>query len=327
MAGPIVKYVGGKRDHGVIDSLLTLMRTGCYNAYVEPFLGGASVLCALDEAGMLTGRRAFVGDADRDLIRLYLDVAERPEHVLRIANKEADIVAGCATERERKQMFHVVRDLWNIGPKKGGTQLYLRHAVYNGLFRRSKDGHLNTSARDGLSQIALPLITDLQAFGALISRVTLLDWDFRQYEADLFIGPGTLVYLDPPYLGTFEAYTAAGFTAEDHVELLILAAEWARRGATVVYSNADTPMMRALLEQYWPRAFQDANVEFARRSISCDGDRERKAELLIVQGHDVPKDFDHGADRPRRRKRTSRSNTYSDHDSDDGNAAPAEKST
>jgi DNA adenine methylase len=64
-------------------------------------------------------------------------------------------------------------------------------------------------------------------------------------------GAGDLVFADPPYVAsekpmTFRKYHTQQFTWEDQVRLRDCLLEAARRGASVIVLNAETPSVRAL---------------------------------------------------------------------------------
>lgn len=100
------------------------------------------------------------------------------------------------------------------------------------------------------------------------AAVTLLDWDFRELEQAVFFGPGTLVYVDPPFDKSFNMYVAAGFTPVDQLELIEQCARWSRAGATVVYSNHTTPLIEVGLVDRWRSAVRFP--VFAKRTIAAD---------------------------------------------------------
>jgi DNA adenine methylase len=278
MAQPVVKFPGGKREHVALDLLLGLDYH--YDTYAEIFLGGAAAFCALQEAGKLEGKIALLGDADRDLIALYAAIRKNPHKVHEVALVERDHIASYRTQRERKKSYNNLRDLWNLGSKKPGYQLCLRHACFNGAFRLNKSGGMNMPPRDKLDELALPSVPQLLDFATALEGAELLDWDFREYAERVFIGFGTLVYLDPPYDASFDAYTAEGFDDEDQEDLIKQAAEWAGNGAKVVYSNAATELIRDLLSAHWPHA--TVQEVTAKHVISCDGtQRGDVAELLV----------------------------------------------
>ena len=54
-------------------------------------------------------------------------------------------------------------------------------------------------------------------------------------------GPGDVLFADPPYLGTFTAYTAAGFTELDTAETAVYLKQAAKRGAVVIVTSPQDP--------------------------------------------------------------------------------------
>jgi DNA adenine methylase len=256
MAKPLVKYPGGKRDHVVLEQLSKLAQEIYFDTYISPTCGGAADFFALQERGLLTDKTVILGDADADLIQLYAAVLKNHHAVYKRARDEADHIA-LLTEKGKGKYYHSIRSLWNLGERNPGVQLFLRHACWNGLFRRNQKGELNTPARD-LDNLSIPSIGELADAAAAFEGVELVDWDFRQYEEDddVFVGPGVLMYVDPPYDGKngFRQYVAGGFTVDDQRDLIEHCATWSRRGATIVYSNADTALINQLLSDAWPEA-------------------------------------------------------------------------
>jgi DNA adenine methylase len=281
MAQPFVKFPGGKRDHSVITKIRSLVPKFC-DQYVEPFVGGGAVFFALQIADLLQDKLVLLGDLDRDLVNLYIAIRKNPHSVHKVAQGEADHLASYDTIKEQKKSYNDLRGLWNLGEKKPGYQLFLRHAAFNGIFRVNSRGELNVPPRDKLDSVRIPPLPELLEAAAALEGAELLDWDFRQYEEQAFIGPGSLVYLDPPYDGEggFRQYTRYGFTNKDQQDLIELAQTWTERGATVVYSNADTPLVKELLARYWPEATVD--LINAKRTVSRDGDGRQPAPEVLA---------------------------------------------
>jgi DNA adenine methylase len=279
MARPFVKSPGGKRDHCVIEQL-TELPSDEYHTYVEPFLGGGAAFWRLQEAGHLADKTVILGDADADLVSLYAAVRKNPHALHAEALDERDFIATLPSKSDRKKSYNGLRELWNLGEKKLGYQLVLRHACFNGVWRVNQGGAMNTPPRDKLDQLSIPQLPDLLECAQALESVELVDWDFREYEERCFIGPGTLVYLDPPYDGSFTGYTPQGFDFDDQADLVKLAAEWAGRGAAVYYTNAATAPIASLLAEHWPTATVE-KVE-AKRSVSADGSARGPAPEVIA---------------------------------------------
>ncbi|EGG9044621.1 hypothetical protein HHI49_004080 [Salmonella enterica] len=115
------------------------------------------------------------------------------------------------------------------------------------------------------------------------TRAEFLCVDFRrtlraQY---LLTSPDTVIYCDPPYLpesktADFRSYTAAGFTPDDHRDLVSYLLDASQDyGARVVISNRDTKETRAI---YAPFKLHRLNVH---RSVSANGQRRGKAAEVI----------------------------------------------
>lgn len=277
MAKPFIKIVGGKRDHAVLDLLST--RIGRATSYIEPFLGGGAPFFILEERGLFKNVSVILGDADAELIGLYEAIRRHPQAVHKRAIEEVVPLIG-APKPVQERAFLDTRKLWNLGERNPGYQLFLRHAVFNGLFRRNRLGELNTPPRDRLEHVRIPSADDLVACAQALHEVSLLDWDFRQYDEELFIGPDTLVLCDPPYFGGFTNYIGAGFNEADQIELIETCASWSANGADVIYCNSAAPFVLDALRTYWPEA--KIVPVLAKRAVAADGNKRQPAPEVIA---------------------------------------------
>jgi site-specific DNA-adenine methylase len=95
---------------------------------------------------------------------------------------------------------------------------------------------------------------------------------------------GDIVYLDPPYVGTFDGYTSDGFNNEQQDRLLTMASGWTANGVVVAYSNSGEAEER--VRRLWPAA----NVEFFSTSYTVNRDpegRKGKRELFAIGAYNV----------------------------------------
>jgi len=95
-----------------------------------------------------------------------------------------------------------------------------------------------------------------------------------------------LVFLDPPYYGTFTAYTANGFSEDDQK---YLAAEFKRldeMGCHVIATNSNHDFIHKLFSGY---AVETVNV---RRSINCDATARKGKEVIITSRNKIPANDD-----------------------------------
>lgn len=281
MAEPFIRQAGGKRQ--LAPRILELMPPPeAYSAYVEPFLGGGAVFFHLWNLRRLDGKDVFLGDADKDLHALYKAIRD---DVASVDNGCRALVGACIRSGDARAFYLQQRALWNAGDRTPARHLFLRRNAFNGLWRQNKKGEMNTPWKK--AQATSPGMELYRALSAL-HGTELLDWDFRQYEEDpsFFIGPRTLVYLDPPYLPArstgFTKYLPTDWTERDLVDLLGLARTWHDRRAYVVLSHADTPKFRALREAHWPAA--EEHQVMARRAINSDGEGRGPVPELVVVG-------------------------------------------
>lgn len=287
MAAPFVRSAGGKTELAPV-ILDLLPKKLAFDTYIEPFIGGGGMFFHLEKLGRLDGKTVILGDADADLVALYAAVRD---NVLQLEAATRKLIHGAYNSGSPMAYYNDQRALWNAGERTPARHLFLRKGCWNGLWRTNRKGEMNTPWRGKPPQrLEMELMYAMSALHRAdraetkaAGPIELLDWDFRRYEEDLFIGPGTLVYLDPPYLGdkgAFVGYTKHAWRETDAVELLRLCAVWAERGATVVLSNADTPRTRALTKAHWPAA--TIHRIYAKRSINSDGAKRGKVPELVV---------------------------------------------
>ena len=106
-------------------------------------------------------------------------------------------------------------------------------------------------------------------------RLTVEDGCWQALLADCQV-----VYAVPPYVDTFNAYSAEPFNDDDQRELANVLIAKSRRGAVVVASNSDTPRVRELYPEtdWWHMTLTRPN------NITADGATRSRGvpELLMV---------------------------------------------
>lgn len=268
-SAPFLKWAGGKGRmlsmlKGLLPSGVEVLR------HVEPFAGSASLFFGLE------ARRALLADVNDKLIGTYISVRDELSSVLaHLEELEA---------RHSSRFFYDVRERFNrrlgaCAAERAAWFIYLNKTCFNGLYRVNRRGEFNVP----FGRYARPRIVDrlrLESARARLQTIELRSASFEETLAD--VGAGDFVYLDPPYVGTsatanFTSYSRAGFGAAQHEALAALFNELDRRGARVMASNSDTPLVRALYRE-WPQH----SVQ-VRRSVSCAiGNRGEAAELIIT---------------------------------------------
>lgn len=265
MAKPFLKWVGGKRS--LLPELLVNLPE--FDSYYEPMVGGGALFFKLQELGRLKNRFVSLSDVNEILIKSYTDIRDSPESILGSLRKHR-----LGYENTPEKYYYAIRKAFNIHPTVPQF-LFLNKTGFNGLYRVNRKGELNTP----WGKYEKPNIVDyerIRGVSTALQYVSIQCTGFSEQLAEA--DANDLVYLDPPYFGTFKGYTKQDVKDFDFHELLEKEASKARdRGVHVMLSNSGGERMQKLYSNGW-------NVQevAGRRSISCNGeDRKPKSDLLI----------------------------------------------
>ena len=262
MSAPFLKWAGGKRS---LLATLTPLMPAEYGGYYEPFVGGGAVFFALQP------RRAFLNDANEELINCYAAVRDRVD----------DLLAALAGHANTEAHYQRVRaqqpaDLDEVA--RAARLIFLNRTCFNGLYRVNRRGEFNTPYGHYRNPTLVPerLLRDASV---ALQGTTLTATGYR--EATATAGAGDLVYLDPPYVpaggfADFRRYHREQFREDDHEELARLFKELDARGCHVRLSNAHTPFV---LDLYADWTIHEVT---ARRAINSNGSRRGPVREVIV---------------------------------------------
>lgn len=283
---PLVKWIGGKTK--LAPKILERMPSKIEGTYFEPFVGGGAVFCALYNAGRIAGH-VVLNDNSPHMMKLLDVVRSNPLSLIEELRTYERRYADAPTLESASNLYLAERDAWNDGHQAPARFVFLKQTSFNGLWRENKSGEMNAAwgkygwrAESGIKHDQSPNILDeenILAWHGALQRCTLwrqdaLLWKMPKPEA------GDVVYLDPPYLDTFDGYTAGGFSFADHAKLLSLVNEFRARGVHVVYSNSVGA--EGLIAVSWPTG----KIERVATSytVNVDGEgRGREDELLVSE--------------------------------------------
>lgn len=205
---PPFAYYGGKTT--LADAIVALLPE--HNHYVEPFAGSLAVLFAKQPS-----RAETVNDLDGDLMTFWRVLRDRPEDLDRVCNLTPHSRAEYAQSREElpEDDLERARRVWvrltqgrnrTLGRGKSGGWKFAVEAKRDSEFPR----RLATFA------------SRMPPCAARLHRVSLENRDALDVIRDYGRNRDTLIYADPPYLGTTRAathYRHELATADGHREL------------------------------------------------------------------------------------------------------------
>ena len=277
-ARPPIKMVGGKTK--LLPELLVRVPER-FEAYHEPFAGGAALFWALADAGRLERGRASLSDMNELLVRVYRALKEDARSVVSLLRDMPVTEEHYYGVRSRSAV-----DLRAYSDAEAAAwYVFVNKTTYNGIWRVNRKGTFNAPWGRWKKPPNTCDEPNLLACGEVL-RALDVAVEVRPFEAVLeYARPGDLVYADPPYLPSsktadFVGYTAEGFTYADQVRLRDVARELKKRGVHVLLSNSDVPLVRELYETGGDFV---VDVVLASRSINSKPDGRGAVRELIVR--------------------------------------------
>jgi DNA adenine methylase len=260
-AKPVLKWAGGKQ--ALADRLIRFFPEE-FSRYYEPFIGGGSVLLALQP------EKSVIGDLNDWLLDTY--VAIRTNHV-----RIAEHLDGMVNTKEEFERIRAIQPGTLDHVQRAAHLIYLNKTCFRGLFRVNRKGHFNVPYGAYERRYYDP--ENLGAVANCLRDAEIRRTDFELCMAD--VTPADFVYMDPPYYkqggySDFDRYTRWKFRENDHMRLAAVCRELDERGIRWAVSNSDTPFIRSLFEGF--KMHDIAN----RREINLNSQERDINELLIT---------------------------------------------
>ena len=263
---PPLRWAGGNQR--ILSRLLPHIEGS--GRLIEPFVGAGSVFTAAGE------RDIIINDANADLIEFY-------QCLKRDVNGYIEAAAIFFTEAHKSVEAYVAnRDRFNkseSGVERAALLLYLNKFGFNGLYRVNKRNSFNVPYGHPKKLPEFPRLQLLE-MAAKLQKVQIQHGDFT--AAIALASAGDVVYCDPPYADasvakrSFTAYTSDSFSWQQQQQLVDVSHAAVARGATVVISNHDNEVTRALYKGAEIHSFD------VRRSVAADGEARTAARELIA---------------------------------------------
>ncbi len=268
---PFLKWPGGK--YRLVPTLQHHLPASRF--LVEPFVGAGALFLNASHPEII------VNDINPDLINLFRLLQTSSSTFIKEAQKLF------VTKNNRKAVYYRLRQRFNQSEsawERALLFLYLNRHGYNGLCRYNAKGGYNVPFGD----YRQPYFPDkeISQFHQRAQNVTFHCQDYADFLNSFLSLPKrtlaqTTFYCDPPYAplsetSNFTGYAASRFTLEDQEQLADFAVALAKRGATVLISNHNTPFTREIYRQA-----KCVLIE-VRRSISCNVKARNKVSELIA---------------------------------------------
>lgn len=241
-----MRYVGGKSKIASRIAGAILGATDTRDLYLEPFVGGGSVLAKLAPHF----KQSLAGDAHEDLILMWNEVQRgwEPPAVIRERYQELRYDSNPSAERGFAGFGGSFGGRWFEGFARGG---------YNA------DGTARNHQAESVR--AVTRIRD-----AIAGSAVSFQWrDYRTWPTE--DAPVHVIYCDPPYAGSLHDYKSGAFSTEefwDHAQ------HWAEGGHHVFVSEYKAP-------DGWVSIWEGAK----RQSLVVGSSpRDMRTERLFVYG-------------------------------------------
>jgi DNA adenine methylase len=235
MLEPFLKWPGGKR--WLVHQYAALFPSR-YRRYLEPFLGGGAVFFHL------TPQRAVLSDTNSDLVNAY-----------QCLKKHAKVIDKRLSElhhRHSTKLYYRIRATCPADTIDQAVRfLYLNRTCFNGIYRVNLKGEFNVPI--GTKDLVAYPENYLQGIATCLRHASIRVADFEE-TIDMATA-GDFVFVDPPYTvmhnnNNFLKYNANLFSWTDQKRLMVAVKRAARRGASVMVSNADHSSVRELYSNF-----------------------------------------------------------------------------
>ena len=254
--------------------------------YIELFGGGGSSwLFVLQN---YRPKRVIVNDINPNVINLWRCIQNYP---IALCEELDRIISNYLVLDwdERKEFFLNLRKEFNkkkdiLSEKKTDIDmaaefLFLNKTCFNGLWRTNSKGEFNTPFGKPTNLNKDPNIYDKNNIILLsewIKGVEFICRDYKDVIGDDVAGD-VLVYMDPPYRGTWADYSKESFGEQEQIELAYYMKELKDKGFFVIQSNSKCD--DGFFEEHY-KEFEIKTLDGVQRNIRPTA--ERKVQEILI---------------------------------------------
>lgn len=254
--------------------------------YIELFGGGGSSwLFVLQN---YRPKRVIVNDINPNVINLWRCIQNYP---IALCEELESIVSNYLyfdwDGRKKffldlRKSFNEKKDLLtgiNTDVRMAAEFLFLNKTCFNGLWRTNSKGEFNTPFGKPTNLNKEPNIYDKNNIILLSNLVKDVEFVCRDYKDVIGddVNGDVLVYMDPPYRGTWTDYSKESFGEKEQIELSYYMKELKDRGFYVIQSNSKCN--DDFFETYY-KEFEIKTLDGVQRNIRPTAERKVR-EILI----------------------------------------------
>jgi len=295
MVTPFLKWAGGKRQ--LMNEIMSLLPSQFlqFDTYVEPFLGGGSVL--INILGSEFTGKVVAGDLNPDIILCYQMIKSKSTELI---DELEGFQQNIPPDMEiRKKFYYKLRKEWNASVnradklsnkeqiRRSALTITLNKMCFNGLFRLNSKGEFNVPM-GGNKKVTIYSKENLIELSRMFRKVEFICGDYQEILRSIDRNKRCFFYFDPPYRRLKETSSLTMYNADpfddnqqlrlrDFVDLLV------DSGHDFLLSNSDPKNVDAE-DDFFDEAYKKYHIKriLARRSINSKADgRGKISELLI----------------------------------------------
>jgi len=267
---PALKWAGGKTQ--LLSTLKEKFPDDYSGRYIDPFMGALAVPLNI------MPNKAVLSDANEELVITHITIRDEVESVIEHLSRHKD-------DRDyfNKLRAKSCKDLSNS--ELAARMIYLNKSCFNGLYRLNKKGQFNSPYGKPTARgrnLCNP--ENLKSVSKALKGYKILHQDFRKTLRTA--KANDLVFLDPPYHGTFTAYTSTGFSDDDQKDLAVEFQRLTKLGCHVIATNSNHEFVHELFSDY------EIEIVNVRRSINRNGNDRKGKEVIISNQNKIPANDD-----------------------------------
>ena len=295
--------------------------------YVEPFIGGGSVLFYLLNNYSQKINQIIINDLNTRLIETYRTIQKEPEALIHEIHKIRAEYNSITTFREKRAYFNKKKTKFNsleIKPKNSlqlsSLFIFLNKTGYNGMYRENNKGEFNIpcnitrkmeNQKLDLNSIKPSIYSDKNR-KKFQDNILNISQQINQKRIEIHTGSyenilipeskhKTLYYLDPPYMPLIENKSFTKYLKNDTEWQKPKSLETLLNYCEDIHKNGDFFMLSNAykkteeIDLKWKNSFNKLynnkmffkEIVYARRTINSKGKGRGKIKETIIRNYEI----------------------------------------